>query len=137
MLKEDEATHETVLEALLKHLENENENENSINWRNDFNIYITNARKGYLDLIKDAKFILKLENSYPNIDVLKSIENSFTLYWATDEGWEKKKGSKKTKIINWKSTITSSIKINAVYKPREQQQTAPQVYEKSKTYEYL
>ena len=38
---------------------------------------------------------------------------------GTEAGWKKKKSERKTKNINWKSTLTNAIDLNKVYKPRD------------------
>jgi hypothetical protein len=105
-----------------------------LTWRNNFEAYLANARQGYGDIVNDKEFILLLEDAYPNIDAIKSIKNSFKLYWATDEGWEKKKSVRKTASIDWKSTIRKGIKLNAVYMQNSQKIPEKQVYTPSEQY---
>lgn len=90
--------------------------ENDIkNWRNDFDIYLSELRIIYKELISDSSFILEQEKFNPNIDIKLSIEKACTNYWATDAGWKKKKKSR-IKSIDWKSTLTNAISLNKVYK---------------------
>lgn len=111
------------------HMENENENENiNINkdsikeeekeiektWRNDYSIYLQECKKGYRELIENKKFIEHIQKLQPKLNVLASIEMSFHSYWGTEDGWRNKK-AKKSKTINWKSTILKNLKFNSVY----------------------
>ena len=45
---------------------------------------------------------------------ISSLEMGFIAYWGSEEGWKNKK-AKKSKTIDWKSTIIKTIKLNAVY----------------------
>ena len=110
------------------HMENENENINKDinikevkekkeiekNWRNDYETYLSDCKKGYASIINDAEFMERLQKLNPKINILSSLEMGFIAYWGSEEGWKNKK-SKKSKTIDWKSTIIKTIKLNAVY----------------------
>lgn len=86
-------------------------------WRNDFETYMKECREGYKTFVEDKKLISDQERLNPGIDILLSIEKGFHEFWGTEDGWNNKKG-KKTKNINWKTTIMKSIKFNKTYLPK-------------------
>lgn len=124
-----------ICESYVPHMENENENINTIDnsldnsnnnkinniktWKNDFNIYLDELNFIYDNLILDREFIRQQEEFNPNIDILLSLKKAYTNYWATQEGWKHKK-KQKAATINWKTTLTNAIGMNKVYKPKEQ-----------------
>ena len=108
------------------HMENENINKD-INikdvkekkevektWRNDFQIYLSDCKKAYKELINNTEFMERLQELNPKINILSSLEMGFIAYWGSEDGWKNKK-AKKSKTIDWKSTIIKTIKLNAVY----------------------
>ena len=115
---------------MLVHMENENENINinkDINikevkekkeiektWRNDFETYLSDCKRGYASIINDSEFMERLQKLNPKINIRSSLEMGFIAYWGSEEGWKNKK-AKKSKTIDWKSTIIKTIKLNAVY----------------------
>lgn len=105
--------------ATIKEEEEIKEIKESISWRNSFEIYLEELRSEYKELINDPEFILNQEKFHPNIDIKLSLEKACVNYWATEAGWKKKKSERKTKNINWKSTLTNAIDLNKVYKPRD------------------
>ena len=88
--------------------------ENIKTWRNDFQIYLSDCKKAYKELINNTEFMERLQKLNPNINILSSLEMGFISYWGSDDGWKNKK-AKKSKTIDWKSTIIKTIKLNAVY----------------------
>ena len=89
-----------------------------ISWRDDFEIYKNELREAYDKLTQDPKFIEKQEKYHPNVDIHLSIEKACVNFWATEAEWNNKK-KKRTKEINWTSTLTKAIDMNKVYKPRD------------------
>ena len=104
-------------------------------WKNNFELYKEDLRIAYKELLQDKEFIKKLSHAFPSMNVIKSIENSFVLYWSTDDGW-KRKIKAKGNLINWKTTIQNSIKINAVYNQKSDVENT-QVQQKSEIYPSL
>ena len=87
-------------------------------WRYSFGIYLKELSEKHLELIKDEEFISLQEKYNPNVDIVLSIEKAINNFWGTEAGWKNKK-SKRTKVINWKSTLTKAIDMNKVYKQRD------------------
>ena len=104
-------------------------------WKTDYQIYLSESRVAYKELLQDKDFIKKIIHAFPSMNVIKSIENSFVLYWSTDDGW-KRKIKAKGNLINWKTTIQNSIKINAVYNQKSDVENT-QVQQKSEIYPSL
>jgi len=84
-------------------------------WKTDFEIYLSELRKEYSEIIKDKEYISRLEEYHPKLNIILSIEKSCFSYWATNEGWQNKK-KKKTETIDWRSTFSKTLTLNAVYK---------------------
>jgi len=97
---------------------NDNKDKNT-NWRNDFDIYLSECKKGYEDYWNDVNLLKTQQRLNPGINVKLSIEKGFINFWGTEAGWKFKK-SKKAKDINWKSTITNSISMNKVYYTKQE-----------------
>jgi hypothetical protein len=88
--------------------------DSSTTWRNDFETYKSGLREVYLKLISDKEYINSQAKYYPNVDIKLSLEKACTNFWATEAGWKHKK-SKRSKDIDWKSTLTNAIAKNKVY----------------------
>lgn len=95
-------------------------------WFFDYEIYLNICRQAYKSLVSDTKYINDQQRFNPNIHIVKAIEKSFKDFWATDEGWNNKKDkAKKAKgkyEINWKTTLSKSIKFSKVYLTKEEQE---------------
>ena len=115
----------TVKQELTNSYDNDNDNDNvnkkgiekkeiEKTWRNDFQIYLSDCKKAYKELINNTEFMERLQKLNPKINILSSLEMGFIAYWGSEEGWKNKK-AKKSKTIDWKSTIIKTIKLNAVY----------------------
>ncbi|MFW6275309.1 MAG: DUF6291 domain-containing protein [bacterium] len=96
---------------------NDNVNKNDNTWRNDFEIYKSELREVYKELLNDSKFISEQEKFHPGVDIKLSLEKACTNFWATEAGWKHKK-KQRSKEINWKTTLTNAIDLNKVYKPK-------------------
>jgi len=124
---------------MTSHMENENENENinrvigkegvgekpkspieqtPLNWRNDFEIYLSGLNETYNKLLVDQDYLKIQERLNPSIDIKLSIEKAYVNFWSTPAGWKHKKKSKSNEL-DWKSTLTKAIDMNKVYKQRE------------------
>lgn len=84
-------------------------------WRNDFGAYQSTLRQCYMALRKDAAWLAERKRLNPRVDILLTLEKVCVDYWATHEGWQRKKGNKGR--INWRTTLATSIgsKFNQVY----------------------
>jgi hypothetical protein len=83
-------------------------------WKNDFETYSEDCKKGFRSAVEDKEFMKKLYEYYPRLDLKKSIEKSFTYFWSLKAGWKNKKKSD-SESIDWKATIMNTISKNAVY----------------------
>jgi uncharacterized protein YdaU (DUF1376 family) len=113
---------------MIGHMENENENRNkdiNINkesitvntkkeeksdWRNSFDVYKAELKQAYISLINDVEYIKQRQSYHNNLDIPKSLEKACVDYWATEEGWAKKKKSK-SKTIDWRSTFNNALSL--------------------------
>jgi hypothetical protein len=95
-----------------------NDNEKQ-NWRTDFNIYISEARAAFDNIIKDSSWQEVRQRYHPGLNILLSCEKMFQDFWGTEAGWKHKKRSK-TKVIDWVGTINNglSLKSNQVWQDR-------------------
>jgi len=86
-------------------------------WRNDFEIYLTGLREAYKAILEDIEFMETQEKYYPTVNIKLSLEKVCKYYWATEEGWKKKKDSKSVNL-DWKRTLAKSLSYstNKVYK---------------------
>ena len=114
---------------MLGHMENENENRNkdiNINkesitvntkkeeksdWRNSFDVYKEELKKAYISLINDVEYIKQRQGYHNNLDIQRSLEKACVDYWATEEGWAKKKKTK-SKTIDWRSTFNKALSLS-------------------------
>ena len=113
---------------MLGHMENENENRNkdiNINkesitvntkkeeksdWRNSFDVYKEELKQAYISLINDVEYIKQRQGYHNNLDIQRSLEKACVDYWATEEGWAKKKKTK-SKTIDWRSTFNNALSL--------------------------
>lgn len=88
-----------------------------LSWKNNFEVYKNELREVYNKLVNDTEFIKQQEELNPNVDILLTLKKSCLNFWATEAGWKHKK-KKRSKDINWKSTLVNSISqsMNRVYK---------------------
>jgi hypothetical protein len=89
-------------------------------WREDFSIYLSELNEVYSSLITDKNYIKSKQEFYPNVDICLSLKKAVNEFWGLEKGWKHKKKSK-TKIIDWKDTLTTAIGMNKVYNPYKQQ----------------
>lgn len=82
-------------------------------WRDDFETYRHECSVAFGLLREDREFLAHLRYLYEDADIVKSIDLSFTTFWGTERGWENKKKTK-TKTIDWKATISGTIKHNLI-----------------------
>jgi hypothetical protein len=84
-------------------------------WKNNFDLYIKQAKSEFDRLTKDPEFNKLIQELNPGIDVYKSMIQAFSGYWGTNKGWEKKKLSESGEI-DWRATLISTIEFNLVKK---------------------
>lgn len=89
-------------------------------WRDDFSIYKSELDAVYNTLIVDQKFIKEREEFNPNLDIVLSLKKAYTDFWSTEKGWKFKK-KKRSKNIDWRSTLKNAIEIHRVFKPTQRQ----------------
>lgn len=80
------------------------------NWRNSFEVYKAELKQAYISLINDVEYIKQRQSYHNNLDIPKSLEKACVDYWATEEGWAKKKKSK-SKTIDWRSTFNNALSL--------------------------
>jgi len=99
------------------------------NWRNDFEIYLSDVTNAYNNLIEDKQFIREREKYHPNLNILLSLEKVFKDYWSTEKAWKKRKRSNSVEL-DWKETFKKSLDqtFNHVYKQRGQEKQTDAVY---------
>ena len=102
---------------------------NTNTWRENYEVYKQELESAYNNLINDSAFISHQEEFNTNVDIKLSLKKAVMNYWATVEGWKKKKASR-SKEIDWKHTLTNAISMNKVYKPADK---ASKTYEKPYT----
>jgi hypothetical protein len=85
-------------------------------WKKSFEEYKKQVRKAFIEAIQDKTWMQKQQEYYPNVNIKKSLEKACFNYWATEAGWHNKR-SKRTKVINWKTTFGNALamKENHVY----------------------
>lgn len=82
-----------------------------------FEAYQRMTKKAFHELVHDYHYMLDLKEFYPNHEIIKSIQNSFTLYWGTHQAWLKKRRERSINI-NWRETIRKTLKYNLVKRDR-------------------
>ena len=86
-------------------------------WKTSYEIYLKSCMDGYNALKEDTKWLAKQQKFNPNVDILLSLEKAVENFWGTEAGWKNKK-SRRSKDIDWKSTLTKTIDMNKVFLPR-------------------
>jgi hypothetical protein len=79
-------------------------------WRNSFEVYKQDLKEAYKELINDEAYIKQRQGYHNNLDIQRSLEKACVDYWATEEGWAKKKKSK-SKTIDWRSTFNNALSL--------------------------
>lgn len=82
------------------------------NWRLSYSVYLDALEDAYKTLLSDKPWLAMLAKYYPNSNIPLSLEKAKTTYWATKDGWAKKKAYKRGKTIDWKRTFTNSLSIS-------------------------
>jgi hypothetical protein len=98
---------------------NKDNKDKNTNWRNDFNVYLDECKSAYKKYMEDPELLKIQQRLNPGINIKLSIEKGFINFWGTEAGWNFKK-KKRSKDINWQSTITNSITMNKVYYTKEE-----------------
>jgi hypothetical protein len=86
-------------------------------WKTDFEIYKSELREKYQELLNNKEWIEEKQKYHPKLDIELTLEKSCVEFWATEAGWKYKKKSK-SDDIDWKRTLTNALdlKQNHVYK---------------------
>jgi len=82
--------------------------DDSTHWRDDFNIYLEDAKKGFAAASENSNFIKEQSELNPGIDVIQTMRKMFVNYWGKEVGWKRKKASK-TKNLDWDATIRTGL----------------------------
>lgn len=98
---------------------NDNNDKNINTWRNDFDVYLKECKDSYRDFMTDPELLKTQQRLNPGINIKLSIEKGYTNFWGTEAGWKFKK-QKRSKSIDWKSTIVNSIGMNKVYYTKDE-----------------
>jgi len=80
-------------------------------WRNNFELYLTDLRKAYKELVIDTAYITERAKYHPGLNIKLSIEKACKDFWATEAGWKNKKKSK-SENIDWKKTFNNALNQN-------------------------
>lgn len=98
-------------------------------WRNDYDIYLSDLRTVFKELIADKEFIAEQEKYNPGVNIRLTIEKACKNFWATEAGWKRKK-SARTKTIDWRQTLTNAISLssNKVYNQKVNEQRPEPTY---------
>jgi hypothetical protein len=99
----------------LNRIKVEVESKDELKWKSNFEVYKNDLRENYNLLISDSEFIEQQEKYFPGVDIKLSLEKACVNFWATEAGW-RHKIKERSKVINWKSTLTNAIGLNKVYK---------------------
>lgn len=83
----------------------------SSDWRNSFDVYKAELKQAYVSLINDVDYIKQRQGYHNNLDIQRSLEKACVDYWATEEGWAKKKKTK-SKTIDWRSTFNKALSLS-------------------------
>ena len=110
---------EEVVDVIEELLKEEEEDENTDNWRECFDVYCDRLREAYESLSNDDEFIAQRQSLHPGIDIRLSLKKAYLDYWSTELGWKKKKSSKSSNI-DWKRTFINALDLpsNQVKKAR-------------------
>lgn len=78
------------------------------NWRTNFDIYLDDLRRDYLEIKNDLVWISEKQKYHPNLNIPLTLEKSCVEFWATKKGWANKKKSK-IEEPDWKATLTNAL----------------------------
>lgn len=100
-------------------------------WRENFEIYLSEMNAVYLRLSSDSEFIKSQQEYYPNVDIPLSLKKAVENYWGLKAGWRNKK---KTRSENpdWVATFKNSLSqnMNKVYLSKHNNSAKPEPREK-------
>ena len=96
----------------------EDSKEKQKTWRDSFDVYLAGCTDTYEHLLNNVPWIVEQERFHPNVDIRLSLEKAYKTFWGTEAGWKHKK-RKRSKDIDWLSTLTSAISLNKVWKPKD------------------
>ena len=81
--------------------------------REGFAEYIEETKRGYEEIAKDYVFLLELKEFYPYANIGQSLQKAFSTYWGTERAWLRRR-RKTANTINWKETISNTLKFSLV-----------------------
>lgn len=95
--------------------------EKVITWRDDFEVYLNEAKDEFQKAVDDKKFIQELQYFYPSLDIVKTIYNSWKKFWGNERGWKHKKKSKSDNL-DWRLTIRNAVALpsNKIYYTKQE-----------------
>lgn len=106
-------------ERLQKDTTKECKEVNTLTWQDNFILYMSECKLGYKKFMEDTELLKTQQRLNPGINIKLSIEKGFINFWGTELGWKHKK-LKRSKDIDWKSTIINSISMNKVYYTKQE-----------------
>lgn len=103
-------------EAAEKSKKKKSEKKEVPEWKKDYQVYLANLNEAYEKLINDKEYIAKLQSYDSRLNIPLTMKKAYESYWATHEGWERRKKSK-TQILDWAATFINAISMqsNKVY----------------------
>lgn len=92
------------------------------NWRNSYDVYISELKEAYTLAVNDQKWMAQREKFHPSLNIKRSLNKAYTDFWGTEAGWHHKKSERKTKIINWRTTLANALTLraNQVYREKNE-----------------
>ena len=101
-----------------KEIKNKKNTNNTLSWREDFEIFKRELNEALESLSKNREWIDQQQKFNPNLDIPLTLEKAVVNFWGTVAGWKNKKKTK-TEVIDWESTLRNAISqpANKVYKP--------------------
>ncbi len=97
--------------------------DNSLSWKTDYQIYLSELRQAYRLALGDKKWMEQRELYHPALDIELSLQKAMTDFWATELGWKRKRSSRSASI-DWPRTFANALTLasNQVRKPYSQNQ---------------
>lgn len=88
-------------------------------WRNDMSIYLRELQQAFESVKADRDWVTKREELFRGVDVVRTIEKSILTYWATENGWKRKKRGRGG--LDWRQTFDKALNMsfNRVYKQKD------------------
>jgi hypothetical protein len=92
----------------------------SLSWRDSFEIYKKECDESFAKAWENETWFKRQEELNPRINIGLTLQKAHQ-FWSSEAGWENKK-SKRTKVINWATTIQNSLQspMNKEYYSKEE-----------------